>query len=116
MQSVTIHGSQGRSLEAAIEAETIEEHCLWMGVSWLLQFAILLYSGGPPAQGRHHAHGMKSPTLIIVQEDASKDLPTSQSAGVVFSIEVSASQMIQVCVQVTTNQTNQHIKIPFQYI
>lgn len=39
-RSVPIHGSQSRNLGAAIEAETMEEHGMLMGVSWLLQFAI----------------------------------------------------------------------------
>lgn len=89
----------GQEPGGSIEAETMEERCLLMGVSWLLPFAIFLYNKGPPAQGRHHAHGLKTPTLIIDQENASKHLPIGQSDGGIFSVEVPASQIIQTCVK-----------------
>lgn len=52
----TRKGSQGRnsrwSLEAEIEAESMEENCLLVCSPWLAQFASFS-SSGPHTQGRH---------------------------------------------------------------
>lgn len=60
---------------------------------------------GLPAQRWHHPHGLGSPTSIINEENAPKELPTGQPDGDIFSIEAPSSQMILAYVKLTKTTT-----------
>ena len=82
-------GFQGRNLGARTEAETMVEQCLLTCVPRLAQPAFL-YNPEPPA------HGVVAPTVgwalphKLLLKDAHR-LPTGQSDGDIFSVEVPSS-------------------------
>ena len=76
-------------VRARCEAEAMEEYCLLACFLWLAQFAFL-NNTGPPVLVWQCARLSKS---IIEQENVLTNLPTSQSNGNSFSVDIPSFQI-----------------------
>ena len=97
------------------EAETMEVAAYWLAPHGLLSLLSYITQDHLPRDGTAHS-GLSPPTPIINQEKGSPAMPTGQSDGGMFSVEVLSSQMTMACVELTkTNKTNQALLLTWQY-
>lgn len=98
--SMSVEGSQDRKIHGSILGARTEKGIMEGASYWFAQIACL-HNPGPPAPGRT-ANSAAGPLISIInQADAPTNLPTGQSHGAGFSIQVPSFQMASACVKLT---------------
>lgn len=94
--------TQGRSLETESDTEMVEKLCLLACIPWLPSYT----TQDDPLKGWHCLQQARPAHMWSKMPDS---LATGQSNADIFSVKVSSSQMILVCIKFT-KQTNKQKK------